>query len=62
MQKIDTGFPKENAKTTARGAVGVKPLLTIAAPALIAAEPALAQQTSSSAVCSVDNPLRRDNA
>jgi len=55
MQGSDTDSPQEKPKTTARSTVGLKFPLTIAALFLIAVEPALAQQTSQSAVCSADN-------
>ena len=55
MQESDTDSPQEKPKTTARSAVGLKFPLTIAVLSLIAVEPALAQQTSQSAVCSADN-------
>ncbi|WP_221929849.1 hypothetical protein [Halorubrum cibi] len=55
MQGSDTDSPQEKPKTTARSTVGLKLLFTIAALSLIAVEPALAQQTSQSAVCSADN-------
>jgi len=55
MQGSDTDSSQEKPKTTARNTVGMKLPLTIAALSLIAVEPALAQQTSQSAVCSADN-------
>ena len=55
MQGSDTDSPQEKPKTTARSTVGLKFPLTIAALSLLAVEPALAQQTSQSAVCSADN-------
>ena len=54
MQGSDTDSPQEKPKTTARSTVGLKLPLTIAALSFIAVEPALAQQTSQSAVCSAD--------
>src|SRR6056297_2190090 len=55
MQGSDTDSSQEKPKTTARNTVGLKLPFTIAAISLIAVEPALAQQTSQSAVCSADN-------
>jgi hypothetical protein len=55
MQGSDTDSPQDKPKTTARSTVGLKLPFTVAALFLIAVEPALAQQTSQSAVCSADN-------
>jgi hypothetical protein len=55
MQGSDTDSPQDKPKTTARNTVGLKLPFTVAALLLITVEPALAQQTSQSAVCSADN-------
>jgi len=55
MQGSDIDTPKEKPKTTALRTIGLKAPLTIAVLSVIAVEPALAQQTSQSAVCSADN-------
>jgi len=54
MQESDTDSPQEKSKTTIRSTAGLKLPFTIAVLSLMAAEPALAQQTSQSAVCSAD--------
>lgn len=55
MQGPDADSSQEKSKTTTRSTVGLKFPLAIAVLSLIAVEPALAQQTSQSAVCSADN-------
>ncbi|WP_394358948.1 hypothetical protein [Halapricum desulfuricans] len=55
MQVSDTDSPQEKPKTTPWGTVGLQFPLTMAVLSLIAIEPALAQQTSQSAVCNADN-------
>ena len=55
MQESDTDSPQEKPKTTIWSTVGLKFPFTIAVLSLMAVEPAFAQQTSQSAVCSADN-------
>ncbi|WP_435182204.1 hypothetical protein [Halorussus sp. AFM4] len=54
MQESDTNSPQEKSKITIQSTAGLKFPFTIAILSLMAVEPALAQQTSQSAVCSAD--------
>jgi len=54
MQESDTNSPQEKSKITIWRTAGLKFPFTIAILSLMIVEPALAQQTSQSAVCSAD--------
>ena len=55
MQGSDTDTSQDKLKTTVRNTVGLKLPFTVAVLLLAAVEPALAQETSQSAVCNADN-------
>ena len=55
MQSSDTDSQQEHSRTTISSTVGLRFPVAIAVLSVIAVEPALAQQTSQSAVCSADN-------
>src|SRR6056297_575753 len=55
MQGSDTDSPQNKLKTTVQNTVGLKLPFTVGVLLLVAVEPALAQETSQSAVCSADN-------
>ncbi|RLM63684.1 hypothetical protein [Halorubrum sp. Atlit-26R] len=55
MQGSDTDSSQDKPKTTVRNTVGLKLPFAVAVLLLVAVEPALAQETSQSAVCSADN-------